>query len=293
MTTLFNRVVKVTAFRENVPKNPTSFSIQRTATSVEVEKLRVQFRIHKSLTKNPNQCDVTITNLADSSRVDFETKPLLVQLDAGYADDALRLLFVGDLRFGMSKEEGPNWETLLQLGDGDCMHRWARVNRSYAPGTKVRAVLKDAAASMGFDLPKNLASDSRLDQTFSNGRTSHTWSRNELEKLLLPYGYTHSIQNGVLRVLKSDEVVAGTAVPIGEGFGMIGSPEFGSPPRSGKPPHVFVDMLLYPELQPGILVELKSRSKSGRFRVETVRHEGDTHGEGNQSWTTRIEIKPV
>lgn len=295
MSTFFNRIVRVTAFRENVPGDPTKFEVSRSATSVSIQELRVQFKIHRSLTKHPNQCDITITNLAQASRADLETKPLLIQLDAGYEDDALRLLFTGDLRFGMSKQDsgGVNWETLLQLGDGDCMHRWARVNKSYAKNTSVRTVLRDCAASMGFGLPKNLDKEPALDEAFETGRTSHGWSRDELTRLLAPYGYTYSIQNGVLRVLRQEDAAPGTATPIGEAYGMIGTPEFGSPPRSGKPPHMTVNMLLYPELTPGSLVQLTSRDKNGLFRLETVRHEGDTHGSGSQSWTTQVEIKPV
>lgn len=289
----FNRIVKVTTFRENVPVDPTDFRLARTASTVDVTDLRVQFKVHRSHTKHPNQCDITITNLAGTSRTDFETKPIVVQLDAGYANDALRLLYIGDLRFGMTKEAGPNWETMLQLGDGDCTHRWSRVNKSYAPGTAVRTVLRDCAQSMGFVLPRSLEKDASLDQSFATGRTSNGPSRDELTKLLAPFGYTYSVQNGVLRVLREQDVAPGTAIPIGEGYGMIGSPEFGTPPRSGKPPHMSVNMLLYPELMPGGTVDLTSKVKKGQFRIETVRHEGDTHGSGENSWTTKIEIKPL
>lgn len=291
MSMLFKRAVKITTFRESIPQQPTSFQVTRTPNTTEITDLRVQFRVDRSLTKSPNTCDVTITNLAESTRVDLETKPLLVTVNAGY-DDELKLLYEGDLRFGMTKQVGPNWETLLQLGDGDCMHRWARVNRSYAPGTTVRTVLRDACRSMGYELPKNLESDPALNQMLPNGRTSHGPSRDELTKLLAPFGYHYSIQNGVFQVLRDDEVSSTSAIPLSEREGMIGTPEFGSPPRSGKPPHVTVRMLLYPELSPGCLVQLTSRVKSGLFRLERVRHSGDTHGTGDNSWTTEVELKP-
>lgn len=285
----FKRIVRVTTFRESVPVNPTKFQVSRSTNTLEITDLRVQFKINRTLTKHPNACDVTITNLSTETRTDLETKPLLVQLDAGYEDDALRLMYTGDLRFGMTKESGPNWETLLQLGDGDCMHRWARVNKSYSPGTSVRTVLRDCARSMGFELPDNLASDKSLDQAFGTGTTAHGPSRDEFTRLLAPFGYHHSYQNGVLRILRDDEATPGGPILIGEDFGMIGTPEFGSPPRSGKPPHITVKMLLYPEISPGCTVDLRSKVKNGLFRVESVRHEGDTHG---QAWHTTLEIKP-
>lgn len=254
--------------------------------------MRVQFRVHRSLTKHPNTCDITITNLAATSRVDLETKPLLVVLNAGY-DNNLKLLYTGDLRFGMTKQEGASWETLLQLGDGDCMHRWSRVNKSYKDGTSVRTVLRDAARSMGLVLPKNLDSDKSLDRSFPTGTTSHGPTRDELTRLLSPFGYHWSIQNGVLHVLRDDEPGSSTPFAIDEAHGMIGTPEFGSPPRSGKPPHMTIKNLLYPELTPGSLVYLTSKVKTGMFRLELVKHTGDTHGSGDTSWTTTVEIKPI
>lgn len=292
MSELQKRAVKVITFRETVPKNPTKFEVKRTPNSTEITDLRVQFRVRHNHTKHPNSCDITITNLASRTRVDLETKPLLVQLDAGYGDD-LKLLFTGDLRFGMTKQQGTDWETLLQLGDGDCMHRWARVNKSYAPGTSVRTILRDAVGSMGFTMPANLAKDKRLDQAYPNGRASHGYSRDELSKLLGFYGYRYSTQKGVLRILRDNETSSLTALPLDKAHGMIGTPEFGSPPRSGKPPHMTVKMLLYPELTPGDLVKLTSEVKNGLFRLETVTHTGDTHGTGDKSWTTEVEIKPV
>lgn len=292
MTTLFKRTVRVTTYRENVPTNPTSFTVTRAPNTTEITDLRVQFRVHRSLTKNPNTSDITITNLAATTRADLETKPLLVQLNAGYGD-ILKLLYIGDLRFGMTKQEGANWETLLQLGDGDCMHRWARVNKSYRGGTSYRTVVRDAARSMGFTLPKNVENDPALERVFASGTTSHGPSRDELTRLLAPFGYHWSIQNGILRVLLDNEVTPGTALPIDEDHGMIGTPEFGSPPRSGKPPHMTVKSLLYPELAPGDMVFLDSKVKKGFFRLEMVKHTGDTHGTGEGSWTTTVEIKPL
>lgn len=289
----FDRIIRVTTSRENVPTDPTSFNVLRTVTATDITDLRIQFKIHKSLTKNPNQCDITITNLSAQSRAEMETKPLYVQFDAGYKSDSLRLLFTGDVRFAMSEQKHPNYETLLQLGDGDCMHRWARVNKTYEPGTPVRTILRDCFRSMGFEMPRSLDQDKSLDRSFAAGKTSHGPSRDELTKLLDPFGYTYSTQNGTIRVVSADSVNPGVALPIGEGYGMIGTPQFGSPPRSGKPPHMTVNMLLYPELEPGGLVQLTSLTKNGLFRLETVRHEGDTHGVGANSWSTSVELKPA
>lgn len=287
---LFKRIAKVTAWRDTIPNSATSFVSKQLSPGqqLEITDLRIRFTVERSLTKPPNQADIYLYNMSAQTRADLETKPLTVQLDAGY-DDVPRLVFLGDLHFGMSKQQPPDWETLLQLGDGDRAYNHARVNRSYKAGSTVRQVLRDAAASMGMVLPKNIEDDPAFDTKTLTGKTSFGPTRDVLTKILASYGYHWSIQNKKLQVLRDNEVSSVNPRPIDQDHGMIGTPEFGSPPKSGKPPHMRVKMLLYPELTPGDLVQVASLSKNGKFRIEKVRHVGDTHGD---EWTTEIEIQP-
>ena len=286
---LFKRNVRITCWRETVPADPTKFQVSRFPNQTEITDLRVQFHITKDLARSPNIADVTITNLAQTTRTDLETKPLNVQIEAGY-DDVYRFMFLGDLRFAMTKMEGPNWHTLLQLGDADCHYKWARMNRSYGTNTSVKTIVRDAAKSMGLALPKEIEEDPELNAVFRHGELAYGATRDQLTRYLAPYGYSWSIQNGQLRILRDDRAHGNTYKEINEENGMIGSPEFGSPPQSGKPPHMTVNMLLYPELNPGDKVLLTSKIKTGFFRVENVKHTGDTHG---RDWQTQVELKPL
>lgn len=290
---LFKRNVRVSAWRESVPSDPTKFTPVRFQTTTEITDLRVQFKVRKSLPHGkkpkPNTCDVIITNLAELTRVDLETKPLVVELYAGH-DDIYNFMFGGDLRFAMTKMDGPNWETLLQLGDGDCHHRWSRVNRTYKAGTSVRQILRDTVASMGMKLPPEIEEASEFNVRIQTGDIAYGPARNKLTELLAPYGFQWSIQNNQLRILRTDRAHPGTYIEINEENGMIGTPEFGSPPRSGKPPHMTVRTLLYPQINPGDRVRLTSKVKTGDFRVESLTHQGDTHG---TTWETEMELKPL
>jgi hypothetical protein len=289
MARYFQKIASVIAWRETIP--PATSFVARPLTrgeQLEITDLRIRFKVERSLAKTPNQADLWISNLAESTRADLEVKPLAVQLNAGFDGEA-RLLFDGDLRFGMSEQDGPTWTTLMQLGDGDRAYANARVNRSYKDGTTYRTVLTDVAHSMGVELPKRLATDPALDAQFLTGASVAGYSRDVLSEVL-PFGYHWSFQNGNLEILRDDQVSSTTAILIDKDHGLIGSPKFGSPPRSGKPPHVTVKCQINPELVPGCLVELVSRAKSGFFRAEKVRHLGDTHG---NEWRTEVEIKPM
>lgn len=287
---LFKKIASVTVWRDTIPGAATNFTTQQLAPGqqLDVTDMRIKFRVDRSLTRTPNQCDVWISNLAAPTRKDLATLPLTVRLAAGY-DGVARLLFQGDLHFGMSEIQRAGWLSLMQVGDGDRSYNYARVRRSYKSGTTVRTILRDAAASMGLTLPENLNSDGALDRQMLTGAVAHGDARDELTRLLAPFGYHWSVQNGELVVLRDDEVTSDAMIPVDQAHGMIGSPEFGAPPRSGKPPHVRVRMELYPEISPGDLVQVTSEDINGRFRVERVRHEGDTH---EPQWETLLQIQP-
>lgn len=292
MTRLFKRNLRLSVWHTAVPDDGEDFETPRLSQEphLRIDDMRVQFSIERSLTKTPNTCDVQIYNLAERSRVELEQKPIEVQLEAGY-DGAYRLMYVGDLRFSMSEIKGAEWETLLQLGDGDRSHVGARVNRSYREGVRIRTVLIDIASSMGYRVPKSVLADPGLDQQFLTGVATYGAARDELERVLAPLGYTYSVQNKTLQILRDDDARETDPIEISEQTGMIGTPEFGSPPRNGKkPPHVTVQMLLYPEIVPGDTVNLNSRHKKGKFKVQRVKHNGDTHG---KDWTTHLEILPL
>lgn len=272
-----------------MPTNATKFTSKQLipGQQLSVTDLRIQFKITRGLTKAPNQCDVTIHNLKEDTRHDLQ-RPLSVRVDAGY-DGVQHQLFIGDLRFGMSEQDGPSWKSLLQVGDGARTYAHARVNKAYKGNTTYRQVITDAASAMGFAVPPALASNSDLDREFNTGVAQRGPAREELTRLLSVFGLHWSIQDGVLQVLTDDQLANNDVLPVDKKHGMIGSPSYGTPPRSGKPPHMHVKMLLRPEIFPGCLIQLTSRDKNGKFRVERVVHDGDTRT--RESLKTQLEIK--
>jgi hypothetical protein len=58
----------------------------------------------------------------------------------------------------------------------------------------------------------------------------------------------------------------------------------------GEDGYLKVKSVLQPGLRPGRGLQLQSAAYSGLFRIEKVKHEGDTHG---QTWTSDIEARPA
>lgn len=260
-----------------------------TGSTVEITGLRIQFDIEKALTKHPNKCQITISNLSRETRAIFEKQPVTISLEAGH-DQVFHSLFFGDQIFARSEVKGTDWETLAQVSDGSRAFNFTRVSKSYVRGTPVLTALRDVAAAMGQDLPRNLVVDDVLRSQFLTGAVVIGAARDELTRLLAPYGYRWSMQDGRIQCLREDEVADGQAILIQQSTGMIGSPAYGTPHRNGKPPALHIKMLLYPGLKCGQRIKVVSQTVNGLFRIEKVTHKGDTHG---PEWESLIEAQPT
>lgn len=287
---LFKRGAKVTLV---TPRNlPNAFFDREPGSenAIEITDLRVKFSIEKHVKSDPNKCEVTVYNLAERTRALCETRPLTVWIDAGY-DGVLRQLFTGDVRHSYSKLEKPEWQTVMHLGDGDRATRLARLNKTYGIGTPSLQVIKDLAGAMGLTLnPQEIGKIAGLQAGLVLPRAVQGTARDEMTRILAPLGVSWSIQDGRLQLLRDGDLVDGEAVLVSEDTGMIGTPEYTSPQKEGKPPQLRVKMLLYPQLRPGALIEVQSRAVAHKqFRIQRVVHKGDTYG---QDWTSEIEALP-
>lgn len=289
--TLFRREVRVIAYQAKIGQY-----FPEPVPGIVIERLRIQFAIERNLRGEPNRCEIAVTNANEDTRRFLATKPLVVIVEAGYEGDgapgraSIRRIFQGDLRYAASRLDGPSWATTMQLGDGDRAYKHARVNRSYAGGTKILTVLADAAKACGLSLPETIYDDPRLAGEYAAGMAVAGRAADTLTDVLTIYGYAWSIQAGKLVVLRDEDTLPGQATVISEATGMIDSPELTAPDKGKKKPTLTVTTLLYPQVVPGGTIRVDSRSVKGDYKVERVVHTGDTHGE---DFKTEIEATPI
>lgn len=279
MSRLFKWGAQLTVAK--VSRDPGSYFVTRD--EVTITDLRIAFAIEKQLHQAPNTSTISVYNLSDETRALFSGSPLQVRLDAGY-DGEMRRLFVGDVVYGMTEQEGPDRATRLHLGDGARAYKQARLNRTYPAGTDAVTVLTDLAKSMGGKLPTNAKSAAALVKQFASAITVSGPSRHEMTRVLDRAGMSWSFQDGNLQVLGEDEARDGEALLIAEETGLL-EVKYGTP-QKGKPAPLTVRTLLYPEISPGRLIVVRSRDINGTFKVERVQHNGDSRG---ADWTTSIE----
>lgn len=262
--------------------------------SIVITDLRIKFKVDKHTGKEPNTCEITITNLAQRTRVAVQQKPLQVRLDAGYEGN-LRRLFIGDLLYAYSERVGASWNTVLQVGDGARAYQYARVNRSLGPATAMQA-LQQISTSLGLPLPSNIQNAPELLKQYASGISLEGPAQRELDRVLTATGFEWSIQDGRLQILRPTDTRADEAILLSSGSdggprsGMIGSPSFGAPTNDGKPPVLKVKNQLYPEVTPGGRIKVVSQYITGVFRVEKNVSTGDTRG---KEWYSEIESRAV
>jgi len=248
--------------------------------------LRIVVKITKTSGKDPNTSEVVIYNLAPTTRAKLQAKGVRLVVEAGYRAAGVQRIFVGDARTIDHVREGPDFKTVIKLGDGERSIRYARASQSFAGGSTVAQVVDHCAKAMGLSLGNVGTQLPALGKVLYNGWTAHGAASTELERILRAVNYSYSVQEGQIQILAPGQSIAQAITQLAPDSGLIGSPEMGSPEKIGKPQALKFRALLLAEARPGGRVHLKSDRYDGIFRLRKVSHSFDTRG---GDWYTDME----
>jgi hypothetical protein len=266
------------------------------------DSLRIEFDIDKDLTQQTNKSSIKIYNLSEATRGKLEVDDLICELQVGYAEDiGLRRIFLGAVTYATTRREGPERVTELELSDGQIAIRDTVVSLGYSAGVAGSKIVSDVTAQMG--LVAQIAPDVEL-ASYPAGFSFVGQGRECLNKVLDASGATWSIQNNVLQAIMDGSSTNIRALVFSPSSGLIDSPEriikaVKRPDQTAKKKRKVkkkkaekkagwkIVTLLAPTINPGDLVRVESDTVTGWFRVETLKHSGDTHG---NEWYTEQEL---
>lgn len=254
---------------------------------IYVQGLRVTFDIEKTSSGTANTSKISIYNASADSRAQVEREGLKVFLEAGYSAFAgeaptIELLFVGDVKKSYSKRIGPDIITTFEAGDSETLIQEATINKSYAPGSTVLQVVKDLASELKAVI--NIEALTGLPfGIFQHGFTASGSVKKTMDELTSRMGFSWSIQDGELKILKHGVPTAEVAIVLTSDTGLLGEPS------TNDDGMIEVLSLLRPSARPGRILALSSSKLTGSFKILKVIHEGDSH-EGN--WHSKIEAEP-
>lgn len=281
---LYQRRVKVT-LATPVSVATTGSYTQTTSDVLSITDLRVKFNIKKTDGKEPNTFEVVVSNMNLDHRNQLKGKGTKIEVWAGYQDLGLARLCRGDSRSIDPVRNGADWDLTIKGAEGERSYQNARVSESFAAGTGAGDVLNYLANASGLQVGNVPSVVLNLTKTFDQGYVvSGPW-RAEMDRFLKGLGYRFSLQGDAIQVLLPGQSTNAEIPLISPESGLLGSPEFGSPEKKGKPALVKFQSLLRAST-PGALVHLKSSKYDGQVYVKKVEHSGDTHG---GEWTTTFE----
>lgn len=258
------------------------------------EGLHLTFEVQKDLTVETNKVKFTIWNLTDESRQKIEKQDLNVDLYAGYRDNGgAKRIFNGSVIRTITTDEGKDMKTVIEASDGQVAVRDSVFALSYAPGTGGLIVVKAIAKNMGLPL---VLGDGVKFGAYENGYSFVGKGADALTEVCGGNGCTWSIQNGNLQIILAGGVVANKGLVFNSGSGLIGSParivksnhnpDKDTPKKKrrqkehkekpDKKAGWKIETLLAPTVSPGDAIKVESRVINGWFRVETIKHTGDS-----------------
>lgn len=239
--------------------------------------LRISFTIEKGDTESANKATITVYNLSAETALKLGKAKNRIILRAGYQDEGgAKNIFFGDIASAIYSKQSPETKLEITAFDGQLNIQEKNVSLSYAPGTFVQQIFNDIRKTFGLPLTNVGLS---LQGQYVNGFAFVGKAKDALTEVLAFAGKTWTIQNSQLTVLSPGETVERTGLLISAKTGLINSPEpldtVDDKPTEDVPKRYMVKSLLYPQLVPGVEIELQSNIVSGTFRVESVTFTGD------------------
>lgn len=253
------------------------------------ETLYMDFEVTKTLYVQANTGSLTLYNLNQSHRTRLaqfrqNRRRIRMEIRAGYGNDP-PLLFIGDVRPVGFEDYGDGTETTTKVSgtDGGPKITETRFSRTYPEGTDLRIPVRDLARSLSIG-------DGNLSEIGTLSLGSYTalprpltvsgLASTELTELLRGAGYTWSIQNGAIQILRNGATLNRTGVSLSPSTGLVSAAYVDR--RTVK-----VISHLIPEVAPGYSINVESERVTGAFRVHSVKYAGQTDGE----WSCEIECR--
>lgn len=275
------------------------------AGGLDASGLNASFHIVKSLDPNPNGAEIRIYNLKESNRQLLHNLPTVpVEVILGYTGlnpinpiptsvDAESLLFKGDAREVFSTKEGPDWVTVLRIGDGLKACKNNRLLKSYKEGIPIKTIITDIINAFQVDNKDALAKiaagayTNSMETVLSNYVVSGQVNK-ELEKILKKANLSHSVQDNVLTILGDIETTNTDAIVLSPQTGLIGSPEPGVGEK--KKNLLKIKALIQPKLSPGKKIILQSARFKGVYKIHKAVYQGSAF---DNNWYVDIEASAI
>ena len=253
--------------------------------------LTISFNVKRSVNSTANTANITVLNLAESTRrkVFLDNYKYMyykgVELRAGYGEDVetLPLIFKGNIQSAFSKRNGVDYETSIDALDGGFAYANSNSDRQFAKGTTDKQALKALAS----DLPHiEMGKIGNFDAKLTRG--------NAISGNTLSYFSTFSEDNFFIDLEKvncllQNEGFEGNIKVINADCGLLGSP-------LRQEAFLTFEMIFEPRLQIGQFVEIESKTETiynGTYKVVGIEHTGMISDAQSGQCKTKVSLNYI
>ena len=264
-----------------------------TVGTLDVSDLDLDFKVTRSVRREPNRAEISIYNLSESSRSIVEEGGE-VSLFAGYEDPPQ--IFRGDQRWAWTETtaDGKDRITHVVARDGGRAYADVEIARAYNPGTPVYDVVRDVVDAMGVG-HGNLSDFAavlslRGAATLASGYVAHGRASRVLNDLIRASGCRWSVQNGSLQIQRQGEPIQTRSTVLSPDSGLLGSPTWDERGQrtGGRRGLLTATCLIQPGIEPGRQVRIESAGVTGDFEVRAIEYAGKTYGE---EWDAKLVLR--
>lgn len=261
-----------------------------TIDTIQFSDLDCSFKVEKTLKPAPNNCELTVYNLTAEHRAQLAqlsatsknaTAGIACKIEAGYAG-ATSLIWLGDLRTAQTSREGSDWVTKVSSGDGEKGAAHARIQISYGPKTAIDVALRAMAKAMGVGEGNLAKVVSKLKiagaAVFPTGITISGPVYRQLQNFAQSADLTLSIQDGALQFQDIGKALAGSAIKLNSGTGLLDGPTVDNEGVLTAKTRMIAGMRV------GCVVVLDALEVKGNYLVEKLTCDGQTDGD-DWGWT--------
>lgn len=252
-----------------------------TGDGLDLSRFRVSFVVEKSAAEEPNKAQILIWNLSTTTASKMTKGEMSrIVLQAGYEDNS-SVIFDGNLIAVKQYREGTDTILQIEAGDGDKAYSYAVVNASMGAGYSNADVAKTATDQMKEQGTKGEQTEAiESESKFPRGRVMFGAARKFAREVAKTTDCQWSVQDGQVVFCKVKKATEGAeSFLLSPSSGLVGAPTCD---KDG----VTASSCLNPQLRIYDPIQIESEFVKGTYKILTVKHSGDTHG---NDWTTEIK----
>ena len=279
-------------------------TIGQASEAVVITDLHIKFHIKKTSDSQHDTCEIEIYNLSKQTIAVFDKEDVLVQLEVGYRDQPLQLLFRGTKTFMTTSKEETDVKTTVQCADGFTITREGTVAVSNPSGSNIKTIInsivnngmKSTDGSSAIKTVEFQGGADAFSKVYQNGFSAVGSAAQQLKSVCEDNNLTYTITNNdTLTIWPKDKDNKYSATVLSPDNGLISSPESmsqeiqklksqkGTPSEAG----IRFKCLLNPSLVAGSNVKIQGTfNRDGVYTAQSITHTG---GYESEEWHTEIE----